>query len=289
MRGPGRVPVGVAPRRCSKGRFGAPAAPGRELPAFPCPGWGGRIGWPGRGPPERFSLPCVVPGSGPRFPVGIGGRAATPVLAAGAPGRSGAPGRNGAPGFAAAGIAPVVDGRAVGWVPDDVGRAAGAVAAGATGAAGRAGAAVVAVGAIGLAAAGGTIVGTPVAAGALCGAATVRGAAGAAAGFSAAGTTAGAAAGLTTAGVAEAGAAAAGFMRAAFAAASFASFSAFAEACALASASATPCKCLRTFSATSTGTELECVFFSVTPYCGSRSITVLALTSSSRASSLILT
>jgi hypothetical protein len=146
----------------------------------------------------------------------------------------------------------------------------------------------VTTGAAGLAA-GGTIVGTPAGAGDLCGAGTIAGAAGAAAGFTAAGTTAGAAAGLTTTGAAAAGAAAAGFMRAAFAAASFASFSAFAEASAFASASASPCKCLRTFSATSTGTELECVFFSVTPYSGNRSITVLALTSNSRASSLILT
>ncbi len=37
------------------------------------------------------------------------------------------------------------------------------------------------------------------------------------------------------------------------------------------------------------GIELECVFFSVTPYPGKRSIMALALTSSSRASSLIRT
>src|SRR4029077_4627735 len=47
--------------------------------------------------------------------------------------------------------------------------------------------------------------------------------------------------------------------------------------------------CLRTFSATSAGMELECVFFSVTPYPASRSIMALALTSSSRASSFIRT
>ena len=47
--------------------------------------------------------------------------------------------------------------------------------------------------------------------------------------------------------------------------------------------------CLRTFSATSTGMELECVFFSVTPKPGKRSMIARALTSSSRASSLIRT
>jgi len=46
---------------------------------------------------------------------------------------------------------------------------------------------------------------------------------------------------------------------------------------------------LRTFSATSSGIELECVFFSVTPIPGKRSMIALALTSSSRASSLIRT
>jgi hypothetical protein len=82
---------------------------------------------------------------------------------------------------------------------------------------------------------------------------------------------------------------AAGLILAAFAAASFASFSALAVASACASASACPRRFLRTFSATSTGIELECVFFSVTPYPGNRSIMALALTSSSRASSLIRT
>jgi hypothetical protein len=46
---------------------------------------------------------------------------------------------------------------------------------------------------------------------------------------------------------------------------------------------------LRTFSATSTGIELECVFFSATPNSGKRSMIAFALTSSSRASSLIRT
>ena len=81
----------------------------------------------------------------------------------------------------------------------------------------------------------------------------------------------------------------AGLIRAALAAASFASFSALAVASAAASASATPCRCSRTFSATSTGIELECVFFSVTPYPANRSMIAFALTSSSRASSLIRT
>jgi hypothetical protein len=80
-----------------------------------------------------------------------------------------------------------------------------------------------------------------------------------------------------------------GRILAAFAAASFASFSALAEASAAASASACPKMFLRTFSATSTGIELEWVFFSVTPYPGKRSMIALALTSSSRASSFIRT
>jgi hypothetical protein len=82
---------------------------------------------------------------------------------------------------------------------------------------------------------------------------------------------------------------AAGRIRAAFAAASFAAVSAFAAASAAASACACPKIFLRTFSATSSGIELECVFFSVTPYPGKRSIIALALTSSSRANSLIRT
>jgi len=97
------------------------------------------------------------------------------------------------------------------------------------------------------------------------------------------------AAGLTALGVATGAGAAAGRMRAALAAASFASFSVLAAASAAASASACPKMFLRTFSATSTGIELECVFFSVTPYPGKRSMIALALTSSSRASSLIRT
>ena len=95
--------------------------------------------------------------------------------------------------------------------------------------------------------------------------------------------------GGTAAGAAATGGATAGRIRAAFAAASFASFSDLAFASAAASASATPWRCLRTFSATSAGMELECVFFSVTPYPANRSIMAFALTSSSRASSLIRT
>lgn len=85
------------------------------------------------------------------------------------------------------------------------------------------------------------------------------------------------------------GAGAAGFRKAALAAASLASLSALALASASASACAWPCMDARTFSATSAGIELECVFFSVTPNPGRRSIIAFALTSSSRASSLMRT
>src|SRR5271169_3946928 len=66
------------------------------------------MGWPGRGPPpERCPLPGVVPGTGPRFPVGIG--------------RDGAPGR--APAAAGAAAAGRAD---EGCVPDGTpGRAGG--------------------------------------------------------------------------------------------------------------------------------------------------------------------
>src|SRR5271169_6099672 len=102
--------------------------------------------------------------------------------------------------------------------------------------------------------------------------------------------TAGAAGFATTPGAAATGdGGAAGRIRAALAAASFAVASAFAAASAAASASACPKMFLRTFSATSSGIELECVFFSLTPYPGKRSMIALALTSSSRASSLIRT
>jgi hypothetical protein len=97
------------------------------------------------------------------------------------------------------------------------------------------------------------------------------------------------AAGAGAAGGTAAAGATAGLILAALAAASFASLSALALASASASASATPRRCARTFSATSTGIELECVFFSVTPYPANRSMIAFALTSSSRASSLIRT
>jgi hypothetical protein len=113
--------------------------------------------------------------------------------------------------------------------------------------------------------------------------------AGAAVPATAAGTAGATGFGGTTAGATGAAGAAAGRIRAAFAAASFASLSALAFASAAASASATPWRCLRTFSATSAGMELECVFFSVTPYPASRSMMAFALTSNSRASSLIRT
>jgi hypothetical protein len=48
-----------------------------------------------------------------------------------------------------------------------------------------------------------------------------------------------------------------------------------------------PRKCARTFSASCSSRELECVFFSVTPISGSTSRIVLLLTSSSLARSLI--
>ena len=93
------------------------------------------------------------------------------------------------------------------------------------------------------------------------------------------------AAGLAARGTAGTGAAGAGRRCAALAAASFAARSVSSRA----SASASYFSRSRTFSATSTVIELECVFFSDTPNPGSRSIIALALTSSSRASSLIRT
>jgi hypothetical protein len=76
-------------------------------------------------------------------------------------------------------------------------------------------------------------------------------------------------------------------MRAALAAASFAAFSAADFSSAATSASAASRKCLRTISAAETSIELECVFFSVTPASGKKSMIAFALTSSSRANSLI--
>ena len=92
---------------------------------------------------------------------------------------------------------------------------------------------------------------------------------------------AGAAEGFATdgAGVAAAAGRAAGF----FAAVAFACFSASAAA----SFAAKPSKCFRASSACSRSSELECVFFSVTPISGRKSIRTFALISSSRASSLI--
>ena len=306
IRGPGRVPVGVGPRRCSNGRFAGepPGPPGLGVYCRPCPpGCIGRIGWPGRGPPLRCPLPGVVPGSGPRFPVGNG--------------REGAVGRApGAPDAAAAGrtagcvpgVAPVrgLDvppgrcalGAPVGCAAGACGRS-GALAGGFAGA-GAAGAAGLAIGVGPLGAPAGGVLGT-LGPGVAAGAAAVAGAAGVgggAAGF-AAGATDGATCGVfgaagagfaATPGAAATGAGgAAGRILAALAAASLASLSALAAASAAASSSACPEIFLRTFSATSAGIELECVFFSVTPYPGKRSMIALALTSSSRASSLIRT
>src|SRR5207237_7349522 len=54
-------------------------------------------------------------------------------------------------------------------------------------------------------------------------------------------------------------------------------------------ASAALAKCLRTLSASSCSSELEWLFFSVTPMVGRKSSTALLLTSSSRAKSLMRT
>jgi hypothetical protein len=54
-------------------------------------------------------------------------------------------------------------------------------------------------------------------------------------------------------------------------------------------ASAEPRMWARTFSASCSSSELECVFFSVTPTCGSASRMALLFTSSSLARSLIRT
>src|SRR5204862_359412 len=240
-RGPGRVPVGIGPRRCSKGRDGGPPGPpglpDRGVKGRPWPVCWGRIGGPGRGPLERE--PCEVSGKGPRLPVGIGPRFPVGNGRAGAPGLAGAPGR---PGAAAAGR------MAEGCLPDGVaGRAgaagrAAAVVPGAP-AGGRVGVAAGAVvaGAAGFAA-GGNTAGTgagalgatgPAAAGASGAIGFATGAAGTAGalGFAAAGATL--AWGGATVG-------AAGLNRAALAAASFASFSALATASTCASASAAP-------------------------------------------------
>src|SRR2546423_11345141 len=56
-----------------------------------------------------------------------------------------------------------------------------------------------------------------------------------------------------------------------------------------AAASAALAKCLRTLSASSCSSELEWLFFSVTPMLGRKSSTALLLTSSSRAKSLMRT
>ena len=205
----------------------------------------------------------------------------------------------GAPGLGGAGRAGAApDALAAGRIAEGcapagaTGRAAECTEGFVTGAAGRIGVAAGAIvtGAAGFAAAG-TAAG--VGTGALCAAgATTAGAAGAA-GLAATGTatTAGAlgfAAGGGTI-VGRGATAAAGRIRAVFSAASLVSLSAFAAASWCASSSATPKIFLRTFSATSAGIELECVFFSSTPYPGSRSMMAFALTSSSRASSLIRT
>ena len=102
---------------------------------------------------------------------------------------------------------------------------------------------------------------------------------GGATGRAAAGGAAVGAAGAATGLAAGAGAAAAGRAGLALAAAFAAS--------AAASCSASSRKCLRACSACSISSELECVFFSLTPISGRKSIRTLALISSSLASSLI--
>jgi hypothetical protein len=269
----------------------------------------GRIGWPGRGPPPlRCPLPGVVPGTGPRLPVGSG-REGTLGRVAGAPddaaaGRTeggwapaGAAGRDPAGTVGLAAAEPAAGGPV--GAGGRIGIAAGTFVAGAGGAIGFAtGGAATGVAATdtGVPEAPGIgVLGTPGtvvcavdagATGACIGTAGLTtgavgdaiGAATGAAGFAA-----------TPGAAATGGGGVTGRIRAALAAASFASFSALAAASALASASAWPKMFLRTFSATSSGMELECVFFSVTPYPGKRSMIALALTSSSRANSLILT
>ena len=298
VRGPGREPLGTAPGLWAHGRPAPPASPpGRGVNGRPPCGCCGRMGCPGRGPVGR-PLPGTVPGIGPRFPpVGIGGR-------------GGDGGRDEGV------VAPAAGRAAIGCEPAGAGRTAGGASLGGLAAIGCPGVATgrgPAVGAAGLGAAGADGAGaagfvgeaTPVggappgAAGLTAGgagAAVPAGAAGAgfvAAGGGVAGATAGVwaaggwlgtagATGLTAAGAGAAGAGATGRFAAALAAASFAAASA-------ASASAVPRMAWRTFSATSTGIELECVFFSVTPKPGSRSMIALALTSSSRASSLMRT
>ena len=306
------MPVGIGPRRCSKGRDCGPPGPlgpppDRGVNVRPCPGCCGRIGCPGRGP-GRDSLDAS--GRGPRLPVGIGprfpdgnGRDGAPVLAGAPGGRPVAEPGAEAAGRIAEGCAPP---GAVGRI-GVVGRmgATGRAPAGAGGApAGASGRIGVGAGVAGVVVAGAIVTG---AAGFAAGGAATAGSAGAgtlgAAGAAAAGAsgttvfaagtagTAGAT-GFTATGATLTGggaATAAGLVRAAFAAASFASFSALAAASAFASSSAAPRIFLRTFTATSSGIELECVFFSVTPYPGNRSMMAFALTSSSRASSLIRT
>jgi hypothetical protein len=83
------------------------------------------------------------------------------------------------------------------------------------------------------------------------------------------------------------GAGAAGFAAGAAGRAVFARAAADFAASAAASFSASSWKCLRASSACSMSSELECVFFSATPICGRKSISTLALISSSRANSLI--
>ena len=149
----------------------------------------------------------------------------------------------------------------------------------------------VALATVGAAGAGAAGLGAGVATGAAVGAGALGAAAGLGAGATPAGAVATGACGATggAAGFAATGAcgAAAGAGGCGGLAAGFGGSGTAASG--FASTSGLPCNVRRTFSATSTGIELECVFFSVTPNPGSRSIIAFALTSSSRANSLIRT
>lgn len=227
-RGPGRVPVGSGPRRCSNGRAGsAPTPPVRDVWGLPAAlGCCGRMGCPGLGPGLDSR---DTSGSGPRFPVGRGPRFPVANGRAELVDRVGALGRAAtAPGAAAAGRT------AEACVPTGaVGRAAGAPA-GPAGPAGRTGFGV------GVGVAGFAAVGAPADAG--TGAlGTILGAAGAPVGAAPGGVavTAGlvtvaagaaGAGGFTTAGPTAVCGGAVGLILAAFAVASLASFSALAAA-----------------------------------------------------------
>jgi len=263
LRGPGREPLGTAPGLWLQGRL---CPPGPACPPWPLgpplgrvikdrPPWPdcGRIGCPGRGPLGR-SLPGAVPGTGPRFPpVGMGGR-------------TGVVGRDEgevapAAGRAPAGCVPGCGGRVLTGAPCG-GRAVIGCPGAATGRAVVAGPGLCA--AVGAAGAGGAVGFADGGAAVACFAAGagVPGGATGGAGFGGPGTTLVAAAGAagTCGGAGATGFAAMGAGGAADGAGGCltAGFrGSFTAAAGAASASATPFRWLRTFSATSTGIELE--------------------------------